>query len=80
MRQAGLVVRPARRTIRTTDSHHADPVAPNLRQSGLSRCRAQRKVGWGYHGDLDGGGLALSRGPGGLLFPDAGWMGDELVT
>jgi putative transposase len=40
MRQAGLVVRPARRKVRTTDSHHADPVAPNLRQSRLSRCRA----------------------------------------
>jgi putative transposase len=30
MRQAGLTVRPARHTIRTTDSHHANPVAPNL--------------------------------------------------
>lgn len=30
MRQAKLSARPRRRTIRTTDSRHAEPVAPNL--------------------------------------------------
>jgi putative transposase len=30
MRQAALVARPRRRSVRTTDSKHAEPVAPNL--------------------------------------------------
>lgn len=30
MRQAKLIARPRRRTVRTTDSRHAEPVAPNL--------------------------------------------------
>ena len=30
MRQAKLVARPRRRTVRTTYNRHADPIAPNL--------------------------------------------------
>jgi transposase InsO family protein len=30
MRQAQLCARPRRRSVRTTDSRHAEPVAPNL--------------------------------------------------
>jgi putative transposase len=50
MRQAGPVVRPARRTARTTDSCHSDPVAPNLLNRDFHAARPNEK----WVGDITG--------------------------
>jgi putative transposase len=45
MRDNGLRARPKRRFTRTTDSHHAHPIAPNLLDQDFSAERPDEK--WG---------------------------------
>jgi len=62
MREHGLSAKAHKHRTRTTDSQHEQPVAPNLLNRDGTRECAQYQVGGRYHGGLDMGGLALSRG------------------
>ena len=62
MREQGLSAKPRTHRVRTTDSQHEHPVAPNLLNRDGTRECAQYQVGGRYHRDMDLGGLALSGG------------------
>jgi len=75
MREQGLSAKRRTHRIRTTDSQHEHPVAPNLlNRDGTRKC-AQYQVGGRYHRGVDMGGLALSRGGAGHLLTHGGPMG-----
>jgi hypothetical protein len=65
MREQGLSAKPRTHRVRTTDSQHEHPVAPNLlNRDGTRECAQYQVGGWvpGYHWGVDMAGLALSRG------------------
>lgn len=61
MRENGLRARQKRRFKRTTDSHHAWPVAPNLLDQDFTAAGPDEKWGGRHLLYLDEGGLAVPR-------------------
>ena len=68
-----------RRRICTTDSHHSDPVAPNLVQRDAHRPCTQSEMAHCYHRRLDCGGLVVSSCGFGCLFTTCRWLGYGLA-
>jgi hypothetical protein len=59
MRQRGLSAQRHRHHCRTTDSQHANPVAPQSPCTGIHGDTHEREMGRGQYGSLDGSGMAL---------------------
>ena len=62
MREQGLSAKRRTHRVRTTDSQHEHPVAPNLLNRDFTASAPNTRVGGRYHRGVDMGGLALSRG------------------
>src|SRR5215207_8161847 len=77
MRENGLRARQPRRFKRTTDSHHAFLVAPNLLDQDFSAERPDEKWGRGYLLRVDPGGLAVPGGRHGPLRPACRGLGRQ---
>jgi putative transposase len=61
MREQGLSAKRHTHRVRTTDSQHEHPVAPNLLNRDFTASAPTSRVGGRYHRGVDLGGLALSR-------------------
>ncbi len=75
MREQGLSAKRRTHRVRTTDSQHEHPVAPNLLNRDFTASAPNTRVGGRYHRGVDMGGLALSRGGAGHLLTHGGRMG-----
>jgi putative transposase len=61
MREQGLSAKRRTHRVRTTDSQHEHPVAPNLLNRDFTASAPTSRVGGRYHRGVDMGRLALSR-------------------
>ncbi len=77
MRERGINVKPKRRKVKTTDSNHNNPVAPNLLKRDFTADAPNTRVGSRYYWHWNRRGMALCGSNRRYLLSPGCWMGNE---